>query len=133
MDPRAERQKQQRSVDGSPAREAMLRWNKSPAAKEARMRYLASDKGRAMLRAKRAKGSRSYEARQVLRAEYRAAAARGRARWTDEEEQTLRDLVASEAPEKHIATTLGRSLSAIMHKKHKMGITKPSRPEVTTK
>ena len=101
----------------------MIRWYKSPAGREAWKRYYNSEHGRERCLATRRKGTPQYEKRHNLRAEYRAAAANGRRRWSDADEQRLRDLVASGATEKHIATLLGRSLSAIMHKKHKMGLT----------
>jgi hypothetical protein len=126
-----EKQRAMRAVEGSPARESMIRWYKSQAAKDAWKRYYNTEHGREKCRAKQRKGTPQYEKRHELRAKYRAAAANGGRRWSDADEQQLRDLVASGATEPHIATFLGRSLSGIMHKKHKMGLTMDSRRRAT--
>ncbi|NBW12203.1 MAG: hypothetical protein EBR82_29650 [Caulobacteraceae bacterium] len=112
-----------RAIEGSPARESMIRWNKSQAAKDAWRRYYNSEHGRERHLAARRKGTPQYEKRHALRAEYRAAAANNRRRWSAADEQRLRDFVAAGEKEARIATILGRSLSGIMHKKRKMGLT----------
>jgi hypothetical protein len=120
---KTERQRIMRGIEGSPAREAMLRWRRSQGAKEAWKRYYDSEHGRERIRASKRKGTSHYEKRQKRRADFRIAATKGRHRWSDRDEQRLRELVASGEREADIATLLGRSLSSIMHKKRKLGLT----------
>jgi hypothetical protein len=123
METKSERQRRLRAIPGSPAREAMLRWRKSERSREVWRKYAHSERGRETIRKSRRKGTPGYEKRQEKRLAFRIVAHNGRRRWTDGDEQRLRELVAEGRTEPEIATMLGRSLSGIMHKKRKMGLT----------
>lgn len=116
-------QKHYRQMDTN-FRRAMDRWNRT-GGREARRRYMESPAGQESIERRKVRCSRGgdyYEQTQEEHRKARAAATRGRKRWTDREEQKLIYLVEAGLTNKMIGRIMGRSIKGVSQKRLKMGV-----------
>jgi len=117
-----------RATEGHPAREAMIKYNRSEKARESSRKYREKAKLDAELHEHilglRRKGTKSYATRQTARLESRKIAEKARQEWTTEDIINLRIMREQGKTAPEMAVALKRSLQGVERKLQKLGMTK---------